>query len=164
MEIILAKEKELNSIYGLARRCIIQMRAEGIEQWDEFYPNIYTFEKDIEEKSLFVCRDDRALIGCIVINERQEPEYQQVDWEYRGKVCVVHRLMVDPVYQGRGIAKELMHFAEYLAKEREYQVIRLDAFSHNSRALRFYRHLSYREAGQVSFRKGKFICFEKKLN
>jgi ribosomal protein S18 acetylase RimI-like enzyme len=78
-------------------------------------------------------------------------------------VSVVHRLMVHPAFQGRGIARELMEFAERVALNRGCGVIRLDAFAMNPQALRLYRALGYREAGEVKFRKGAFLCFEKRL-
>ena len=76
---------------------------------------------------------------------------------------MVHRLMVDPRYQGRGIAGELMRFAEDRAGELGYDAIRLDAFSANPRALWLYQRLGYHDAGCVTFRKGLFRCFEKRL-
>jgi ribosomal protein S18 acetylase RimI-like enzyme len=164
MKILLAHEDDLNAIYALSTRCIQRMREQGIDQWDAFYPNIYTFESDIKVNSLFIYKENNLIRGSIVINEKQEPEYESVDWKYPGnRICVIHRLMVDPLYQGRGIARELMHFAEYLAKERLYQAIRLDTFVNNPRALKFYQDLGYQESGSVNFRKGKFICFEKAL-
>jgi ribosomal protein S18 acetylase RimI-like enzyme len=71
--------------------------------------------------------------------------------------------MVDPRFQGRGLAREFMRFAERLAAERTCDVIRLDAFTANARALQLYQGLGYRDVGSVTFRKGVFRCFEKRL-
>jgi ribosomal protein S18 acetylase RimI-like enzyme len=71
--------------------------------------------------------------------------------------------MVDPDFQGQGIARRMMRFAEGAARNLGCGVMRLDAFALNPQALRLYRSLEYRDAGEVRFRKGAFRCFEKRL-
>jgi ribosomal protein S18 acetylase RimI-like enzyme len=108
--------------------------------------------------------EGHEMAGALVLNEYQDPEYAGVPWTIRdGRVAVVHRLMVDPACQGRGIGRGLMRFAEDRARELGYGVIRLDAFTANPRALRLYRRLGYHDAGSVTLRKGVFRCFEKGL-
>ena len=67
------------------------------------------------------------------------------------------------VSEGRGIARALMTFLESHAASSGYSSIRLDAFTQNPRAVRFYDRCEYRRAGQVRFRKGDFTCSEKEL-
>jgi ribosomal protein S18 acetylase RimI-like enzyme len=87
-----------------------------------------------------------------------------VKWEINsGKQLVVHRLCIDPKYQGQGIARTLMDYAEQYGKEQGYGSIRLDAFVNNPRACRLYEGLGYKAVGTVEFRKGKFYCFEREL-
>jgi ribosomal protein S18 acetylase RimI-like enzyme len=58
-----------------------------------------------------------------------------------------------------------MDFAENYAIENNYTSIRLDAFSNNPRALRFYENRDYQRRGEVFFpgRELPFYCFEKIL-
>jgi ribosomal protein S18 acetylase RimI-like enzyme len=72
--------------------------------------------------------------------------------------------MVEPRYQGQGVARRLMQFAENQASRAGFEGMRLDAFSLNPQALRLYRNLGYRDAGSASLPKGIFRCFEKRLN
>ena len=141
------------------------MREAGIDQWDDQYPSDATLLSDVREGTMHLGYLDVAtLIGALVLNEYQNAEYAQVPWTFdRGRVAVVHRLMVAPPFQRMGIARELMAFAEQRARELGYQVIRLDAFTANPRALRLYQTLGYHDAGGVTFRKGPFRCFEKRL-
>ena len=106
-----------------------------------------------------------TLVGALVLNEFQNAEWSNAEWTImRARILVVHRLMVGPKHQGRGIARNLMQFAETWARANGYGTIRLDAFSANPRALRLYRGLGYRDAGGASFRKGLFRCFEKAID
>ena len=58
-----------------------------------------------------------------------------------------------------------MDFAERFAIENEYATIRLDAYSGNQRAIKFYEQQSYKKTGQVFFPKRTlpFYCYEKVL-
>lgn len=181
MKIIEASENHIDAIISLCKNCSNHMIAQGIDQWDEVYPNKAVFLEDIRTQSLWVAvssipevridgAQDRAnlsehILGCIVLNEHQDSEYKEVNWQYTPqKVAVIHRLMVVPRYQGQGIAQHLMNYAENLASEREYGAIRLDTFIENVPALRFYKKLGYDAVGNVYFSKGKFLCFEKRLS
>jgi ribosomal protein S18 acetylase RimI-like enzyme len=141
------------------------MRREGIEQWDDVYPDEATLRADVQARTMHLAtREGLGLIGAFVLNDYQNPEYAQVPWTITSqRVAVVHRLMVAPRHQRQGFAHQLMRLAEKHAGDAGYDAVRLDAFSENPRALRLYRELGYRDAGSVMFRKGLFHCFEKRL-
>ena len=156
---------DLPAVLSLVRVCIADMVRRGIDQWDEIYPARANFEADLSSGSLHVAyAKEGVLAGVFTLNGTQDPEYAMVAWSFLEEpVAVVHRLMVDPRFQGRGVARGLMTAAERLAAGLGFAVVRLDAFSLNPRALQLYRGLGYREAGEVVFRKGVFRCFEKRL-
>ena len=160
-QIKLANLKEAFSIFVEVKKHMIQ---HGIDQWDDVYPDIDIVRADILNQQAFGYFKDSQLMGYITINEHFDKEYNEVDWKYTDdKPLIVHRLAVNPKFQGLGIAKELMQFAEKEAKARGYLTIRLDAFSENPIALKFYHGLGYCLAGEVTFRKGIFHCFEKRI-
>jgi ribosomal protein S18 acetylase RimI-like enzyme len=162
-EIRKASSGDLDVLLGLVRECIEVMRRRGIDQWDDVYPDRATVERDVDEATAFVATLQDVPVGMAVLNERQEPEYADVPWLYVGRPAVIHRLMVSPTVEGTGIARALMAHMEGRARVLGFDCIRLDAFRHNSRAIRFYERSDYRRAGQVRFRKGEFHCFEKRL-
>jgi GNAT superfamily N-acetyltransferase len=155
---------DLPEVMSLIAAAIAGMRFQGIDQWDEIYPDEKTILSDIDEGSLFVLTSGGRVAGIVVINEKQEEAYQGVSWQFTaGRCCVVHRLCVHPDFENQGIGKRLMACAEEQARARGYNLIRLDAFSKNPKAIRFYKKLGFRQAGEVRFRKGVFFCFEKQL-
>jgi ribosomal protein S18 acetylase RimI-like enzyme len=165
LDITRATEADVSAVASLAERCKAEMQRRGIDQWDELYPTRERFSADAAASSLYVASlGPAAVIGAFTLDRYQDVEYAAVPWAFRDEpVGVVHRLMVDPRFQGRGIAQELMRFAERVACNLGCAVMRLDAFASNPRALGLYRGLGYREAGGVRFRKGAFRCFEKRL-
>jgi GNAT superfamily N-acetyltransferase len=160
-----AHEDDLPRVGGLLRDCVQKMRADGIDQWDDVYPTAATLAADVAGGGLYLASaEGLPVAGAFAIDERQEPEYAAVDWSIRSpRVAVVHRLMVHPRCQGRGLGPYLMRFAELRARQLGYGALRLDAFTRNPRSLRLYERLGYRDAGPVTFRKGLFRCLEKDL-
>lgn len=154
----------LESVTRLVSRAITALDAQGIPQWDEIYPNRDTFASDIGEGTLYGLTEDGALAGIIVLSEFQDVEYGAVDWQLKDdRPLVIHRLCVDPLFQGTGLARVLMNFAEDYARGHGYRSVRLDAFTQNPVSIALYRSLRFTERGFVQFRKGRVICFEKIL-
>jgi GNAT superfamily N-acetyltransferase len=158
-------ERDLGWVMQLIRRCIADMTARGIDQWDEIYPNADTVLADIRAQTLYVASlDAAALVGVFTLDTTEDPRWSVAEWTIRGvPLGVVHRLMVDPPYQGRGVARTLMAIAESHARSLGLGAIRLDCYSENPQALRLYAGLGYRDAGGAQLRKGLFRCLEKRL-
>jgi len=160
----LATCEDVDNVLALVRACVDHMSRHGIEQWDDVYPDRMTIEADARRCEAFVASHETGLVGYFALNACQDPEYAEVPWEFTaGPTAVIHRLMVNPAYQGRGFAKVLMSFAEKHALTSGYRTVRLDAFVGNARALHLYERLGYREAGTARFRTGQFRCFEREL-
>jgi ribosomal protein S18 acetylase RimI-like enzyme len=82
----------------------------------------------------------------------------------QGRVLAVHRLCVNPAFQGQGIGRKLMLFAEDYARKNKYTSIRLDAFAKNPISVGLYESLAFQRRGFVSFLPGSIsYCFEKGL-
>lgn len=159
-----AEINDLPQVEAIVHAAIHHMRALGIDQWDEIYPDRELLETDIRQKEMYVIKVGGKICGFITVNDAASPEYSEVDWNIGGRVAVVHRLTVAPACQSQGLARELMQHAESMAASNGYATIRLDAFAHNLSALRLYERLGYRRAGTVWFRKGKFFCYEKAVS
>lgn len=156
------KLEDINEIMNIFREAIVDMEAEGIYQWDNIYPNEEVIANDIKEGTLYVYEEENLVKGLIVLSEHEDEEYKALEWQFNsGKHLVIHRLCVNPKYKGKGIAKQLIEFAEKLGRENQYEAIRLDAFTPNKRACRMYENAGYIKVGTVTFRKGEFICYEK---
>lgn len=162
MEIIMAKVHDNEKALSIVRACAIRMAIQGIDQWDEIYPNKEIIDQDIAKGTLFLAFDRTLCKGIIVLNSTQSKQYDDVNWLYRdGKILVVHRLAVAPEVHRSGTASYLMDFAEGFGRKNGYSAIRLDAFVRNQAAVELYQRRQYRLAGTVEFRKGPFHCFEK---
>ncbi len=152
------------TLLQLVRDCVAAMRAAGIEQWDEVYPNAETIASDTEAGTLHILSEGDSIIGSITIDQNMDQMWQGMTWSADSDPAfAVHRLMVHPTQQGRGFAKLLMQHAESVAQQQGGRSIRLDTFLHNPAAMTLYPHLGYRRTGIAMMRKGEFVGFEKLL-
>jgi ribosomal protein S18 acetylase RimI-like enzyme len=162
MDISKATRADITSIMELIHQAVLEMHRRQLYQWNENYPNIDIITEDITAGSLYKVTADDKIAGIVVLNEKQSPEYSSLTWESnREKYLVVHRLCIHPDFQGKGLAKKLMSFAEEHAVKHNYSSIRLDTFTLNQKAMRLYDSLKYRRVGTVAFREKTFQCFEK---
>lgn len=158
------KKQHIPDVMNIIQEASEHMEANNIPQWDSIYPDRMTFENDIIENTLFGIFVENVLAGVMVLNCFQDKEYQDIKWKLNdNRPLVVHRLCISPKFQGRGLSKYLMHFAEEYARKNDFISIRLDAFKLNPVSVGLYRKLGYNERGSVNFRKGEFFVFEKEV-
>lgn len=159
-----ATSADAAALLQLVRDCVAGMRVAGIEQWDEVYPNAETIARDIEAGTLHVLCDGDTIIASITIDQNMDPLWQDLRWSTHSEpAAAVHRLMVHPSEQGRGLSKLLMQHAETVALEQGCRSIRLDTFLQNPAAMALYPRLGYQPTGTAMMRKGAFAGFEKLL-
>jgi GNAT superfamily N-acetyltransferase len=150
----------------LVQRVVPLMRATGNLQWDQHYPNPEVFTRDIGLAQLWIAQIDGQLAGVAALTSDQDPEYVQVGWDIAEPAIVVHRLAVDPAFQGRGVAIALLAQAEAIARERNILQLRVDTNTQNKVTQRLLPKLGYRLVGEIGleFRPGlRFFCYEKLL-
>ena len=134
-----ATSSDIEDLVTLVRACIDHMRSQNIEQWDEVYPARAMIEWDVGSGNAFVARRDGETVGSLVLNEYHDPEYAAVSWHFtEGPAAVIHRLMIHPRAERRGLAQVLMKFAEERAVALGHRMIQLDAFTENSRARQLF--------------------------
>lgn len=164
--IALAAESHLEAVWTIVDRCRVALSAAGVAQWDAQYPSRQTIGDAVARQGTYVALVDDVCRATVAIDDHQDPEYRTVAWTTVEPALVVHRLCVDPDFEGRGLANALMSFAESYAAEQGYESIRLDAYSANPRAVAFYQRRGYWEAGRVRFprRPLPFLCFERPVS
>lgn len=117
------------------------------------YPTRDTALLALERKELFVCVVDGELQATAIINHRQMPSYAMGRWKVEAnaeEIMVLHTLVVDPRFSGRGIGREFVGFYEQYAKAHGCKDLRMDTQEKNKAARSLYRKLGYDEIGIVA--------------
>ena len=146
------------------KSCVTGMLKNGIDQWDDSYPNTEIISEDLNVGTYYVVEMDGTIIGGVNIDKNQDDTYLSLDWEDKSdSFLVVHRLGVKEEFWNKKIGKYLMLFTENLVIEKGLKSIRLDTYSGNLKAMEFYRRIGYSELGTIDLKpdKEKYYCFEK---
>jgi hypothetical protein len=94
---IKAAMTDIKPIMSLIEQAIIEMKRNGIDQWDKTYPDKKVITNDITTGSLYKITIDGKIAGVVALNEDQHPEYKSLSWnDSDGRPLIVHRLCVHP--------------------------------------------------------------------
>jgi ribosomal protein S18 acetylase RimI-like enzyme len=156
---------DLDAILKITKSCAKKLVSKNIFQWNEYYPNRNVFENDLYNKWLYVTVKENKVIGSVCVSDLIDDEYATVKWltPNNNNNIYIHRLAVDPDYQGVGYAQKMMSFAEEFAKKNKYKSIRLDTFSKNMKNQKFYKQRGYKKLGEIFFPNQSmypFYCYE----
>jgi len=166
--IIKPEISDLEHMMDMFRRCTDHLNELGIDQWNEHYPTTELIRTDIALGKIYAYREDGRILGLITLGETQPEEYHQIQWSAKEAVSVltIYRLAVDPQWQGRGIARKLIAFAEQVARSKTFSCIRMDCYTKNRRAYELYCFLNYELRGTVTFPHTHvpFYCLEKVIS
>lgn len=166
-QIVQATENDLPVIGDMFGECKEYLETRGILQWDEKYPNHEYFVNAMKGEELFILKKGVDTLGAMVLDEWQTPEWEGANWtEIDGKPLILHSFCVDPSAQGGGYGSKMLQFAEDFAKDNGYAALRLDTYSGNEGAVRFYEKRDYQNTGEVMLSgkpvgHEKYVCFEK---
>lgn len=136
------------------------------------YPTEQTAHDALEAGTLFVLEQEGKIAAAAKLDQNQVPEYAAAPWRYPNvpgeQVMVLHTLVVDPAFAGRGCGTRFVAFYERYALEHGCPYLRMDTNAKNAAARRLYGRLGYWEAGIVpcvfnGIPDVQLVCLEKKL-
>ena len=169
MQLIQATPEHLEETAALMEQVKDALTVQGIFQWDETYPSRDFLHEAIRDGNLYVFTVDGAIIGSVVLDEWQAPEWDAINWqETESPVLVIHALAIEPRLHGRGYGSTLLRACEQLASEHSYGCLRLDVFAGNPAARGLYERHGYQQRGQIQFQSKPtgyqaYACYEKNL-
>ena len=135
------------------------------------YPTRQTAVDALQADSLYVAEEEGRIVAAAKIDQTQVPEYASAPWsrdDAPEHVLVLHTLVVDPSYKGRGCATRFVHFYEDLGRKQNCTALRMDTNERNAAARSLYAGLGYQEVGIVScdfngIHGVRLVCLEKLL-
>ena len=161
------KLQDLQRILEIYNACRLGLNKQGLTQWAHGYPYAEMVEADVLAGDIYGLQTKGKWVAVIVLNQSAKSRYDGLKWSCTGCNPVeVHRLAVDPTFQRRGIARQLMREAEQWAVAQGHCCIRLDSWSLNAGNDQFYRSLGYhptREELHWPPVEAPFWCYEKVL-
>ncbi len=135
-----------------------------------FQEGVYPTRKDAKKalcnNALYVCEENGAVLGSMILDGYQPDEYRKIRWQSKAedeKVNVIHLLMVRPCAAGKGVGSALVNYAAEVSKQRGCTVIRLDTGEQNIPAVSLYKKLGFRLAEAAPMKVGGAISHKRHL-
>ena len=165
MKIHKSRFEDIGQIMDVIQDAQESMRANGIPQWQDGYPNEEIISQDIQMGNSYVLVEDGNVIGTAYIVAGHEPTYDYIEggqWLNDHPYVVVHRIAVRKDFKGKSVARYMMEFAEKIAMEHQLRDIRIDTHHDNIPMRTFLAKLGYHACGTIYLDNGdKRIAYQK---
>mgnify|MGYP005847471791 CR=1 FL=1 len=143
-----AKANELKDILIIANRAKENMLNNNLKQWVGNYPNLNVFKIDLNLNGLYVYLKDKKIIASISILKENDQPYKAIDW-YSNNSLVIHRILVDPLYQHKGIGRALFKKAIELSKNGNYKSLKVDTHPENLKMQNLIKAMGFKYKGYL---------------
>jgi ribosomal protein S18 acetylase RimI-like enzyme len=128
-----ATESDLDTILALAAQAKAFLASQGLDQWQNGYPNEENFRADMARGDGWLFTADGVPAGYLCITRKHEDAYDVIDgqWLTEGPYAAIHRITVSPDFRNRGIAGQTMAFGMEAAKSAGFSSLRIDTHEGN---------------------------------
>ncbi len=163
-----AYDCDIDNVMAVIRSAQKYLKSQGIDQWQDGYPNREAIEADIKNAEAYVLSDGSDVAGYFAIYTIPEPVYDHIEdgcWlSYSGNFAAMHRVCISQDYRGQGLAHMIYDYAEKRSSELGRDSLRVDTHHDN----KIMRHMAeshgFRACGTVYYPGNlKRIAFEKLL-
>ncbi|KAA0549539.1 GNAT family N-acetyltransferase [Bacillus sp. BGMRC 2118] len=132
-----ASDIEISEIYELAG--INRLEATNFKADDNQQKMIEAYEHSIKHGAYFLClMNETQLIGWVQIDK-------SFDYLTGNEIGWINDVYVKKEYRGNGFAKKLLQESLRHFKEKGYEDVSLNVYSHNEVAISLYRSLGFKE-------------------
>ena len=140
---------DLEVIASLAKVVRSDMVSKGLNQWVGDYPNIDNFRSDLDKGGLFVLVEADKIVGSCSILKENDIAYKEVVWNGKNAL-VIHRILIDPTYQGKGFGKEMVNFAYKKVLNEGYDSLKIDTHPDNIKMQKMLKGLNFKFRGYLA--------------
>ena len=149
----IAAFRDLDAILAVVDRARAAIRALGIDQWQDGYPEPEVIEADIAAGIGHVFEADGRVAGYLALAPSPEPVYAQIDgaWRTAGPYLTVHRMCVDDGFRGTGLSVRMLAFAQEAARARGCASVRADTHRGNVVMQKLLSKCGFARCGTVAY-------------
>lgn len=154
--------KDVNKICEIIDQAKHYLKNQGIDQWQNGYPNKETILEDITTQTSYVLEDENV-VGTMRFLIEDDPDYAYIEgqWKTNETYGVIHRIAIEESCKGKGYAKKLIQSAIEMCKKENVHSLRIDTHLDNQSMRRFLKKNNFEECGIVYIRNtDKRIAYE----
>lgn len=144
----------VDEVWSVIKKCSDWLLAEKkLDHWVEYYTR-EVIEKKIKEQEVLLVVKDGKMVGTLTLDERPVEYYTEENLacfaEPKEKAIYVSAVAVDPDFQGRGVATQLMNLADEIVRQRGIKYLRFDCRAEYTDLVSFYEKRGYTKRGSFS--------------
>lgn len=148
-----ATAEDLPSIMEICGQAKAFLRARGVDQWQDGYPEERDFRQDIEQGACHVFVKDGRVVAMVTLLAEEEPAYREIEgqWLSDGPYAVIHRSAVCDDYRGKGIANHFVALCQQECRKLGLHSLRVDTHEQNRPMRTLLENHGFRRCGIVHY-------------
>lgn len=163
-----AEPKDAARILEIIESAKLSIRALGIDQWQNGYPNMESVLSDIENGIGRVLEENGEIIAAAAVYVGNEPTYDRIfdgAWLTRNDTYgIIHRIAVAPEGKNRGAASQMMAYCTALSQKAGVSSLRCDTHPGNVIMRHTLEKNGYHHCGTIYLEDGSArVGYEKML-
>ena len=149
-----AEPRDRYAILAVVAHARAAIRALGIDQWQDGYPEPEVIEADIAGGIGHVFEADGQIAGYMALSAAPEAVYAHIDgaWQCEGPYLTVHRMCIDDGFRGTGLSVNMFAFAQESAKAGGFASVRADTHRGNIVMQKLMRKCGFVHCGTVVYK------------
>lgn len=168
MKIRRAEERDIPAIAGLYDQARKALKAAGVDQWQDDYPNQEDAAADIAAGMGYVLEEAGRVAAYACLGFGREPTYDEIwdgGWQGEGEYGYLHRVAVAEEAKGRGAAGLFFEELKRQARARGVTILRGDTHPDNRAMQRVMVKSGLVHRGTIRVEDGSLrMAFEALLN
>ncbi|MFL0165988.1 GNAT family N-acetyltransferase [Clostridium beijerinckii] len=165
MEFRKAVETDINYIMSIIKQAQDYFKEQGINQWQNNYPNPETIRNDIANKHSYILLKDNNIVATAAVSFDGEKTYDSIyegQWITNNQYAVIHRIAVDNTYKGLGLSSEIIKNVVELCLSKGVHSIKVDTHEENISMQKLLKKNKFQYCGIIYLEDGnKRIAFER---
>ncbi|MDD2985475.1 GNAT family N-acetyltransferase [Flavobacterium sp.] len=160
-----AELTEAPEIWTILQNAILRRKADGSNQWQDGYPNPEIVETDIKKGIGYVLVEQNKIIGYCAVLINDEPEYANLQGEWRTNTdfVVFHRVAIAASHLGKNLSKKIIAYLEEFARANKIYSLKADTNHDNFAMMAIFEKAGFVFCGIVHFRGSPRRAYEKVL-
>ncbi|WP_294155627.1 GNAT family N-acetyltransferase [uncultured Clostridium sp.] len=165
MEFRKTVKEDINKVMNIIRQAQYYFKEQGIDQWQNNYPNIETIQNDIDNGISYVLLKDGEVVATAAVSFDKEKTYNVIyegQWLSNEKYAVIHRVAVDNNYKGIGLSSQIIDKVCEMCRINNVYSIKIDTHEDNKSMQKMIEKNHFKYCGKIILEDGNWrIAFEK---
>jgi len=160
-------EIDIKDIMNIIAQAQENFKKQGINQWQNNYPNPAVIKNDIDKGYSYVLLKDEKIAATAAVSFDGEKTYEVIyegSWLSKIEYAVIHRIAVDSSLKGQGLASEIIKKVEALCLNKGVHSIKVDTHKDNASMQQLLKKNGFQYCGIILLEdKSERLAYEKLL-